>query len=470
MPNFTTKHTAAGLEAMTAAQVSGTPINLTHMAVGDGNGNPVTFTGAETALVREVYRSTINRVFKPDPSGDPARFSAELVVPASEGGFVMREVGVFDSDGTLFAIGNLPETYKPEASEGAFADTVVRLDFVASNADVVTVQADPSIAVASQQWVTNNVTAATLIPGGTTGQVLTKDSNADGDYIWQDATEANVIVQTIEETQTLADAQTTVTLAVVNTVGLAVYIEGVRIPQDSTADGWEPDGSDPAVLTLGKSYPAGTQLFAVQNEPAAGFPDALLRDQNLADVPDKALGRENLGVYSRAQTDQKAPAGMVAHFARNTAPAGWMKANGAAVSRSTYADLFNAIGTTFGAGNGVDTFNLPDLRGEFLRAWDDGRGVDAGRAFGSGQAFATAAPQTTTPSRILGDGSTDSLGSGATNPSAVGFVRPSKSGEGVTGSGHDSGGSGVDMDTRNAVTGDPETRPRNVALLACIKF
>ena len=83
---------------------------------------------------------------------------------------------------------------------------------------------------------------------------------------------------------------------------------------------------------------------------------------------------------------QATPPGAVMAFARNSAPDGWLKANGAAVSRSTYAALFAAIGTTFGSGNGSTTFNLPDLRGEFVRGWADNRSVDTGRAFGSAQA------------------------------------------------------------------------------------
>lgn len=79
------------------------------------------------------------------------------------------------------------------------------------------------------------------------------------------------------------------------------------------------------------------------------------------------------------------PPGAVIHFARDSAPTGWLKCNGAAVARTTYAALFAAIGTTWGAGDGVSTFNLPDLRGEFIRGWDDGRGVDSGRAFASFQ-------------------------------------------------------------------------------------
>ncbi|MFC2714728.1 MAG: phage tail protein, partial [Kingella denitrificans] len=79
------------------------------------------------------------------------------------------------------------------------------------------------------------------------------------------------------------------------------------------------------------------------------------------------------------------PSGTVLYFAGQTAPAGWLKANGAAVSRTAYAALFAAIGTTYGLGDGRSTFNLPDLRGEFLRGWDDGRGVDSPRPMGSAQ-------------------------------------------------------------------------------------
>ena len=82
---------------------------------------------------------------------------------------------------------------------------------------------------------------------------------------------------------------------------------------------------------------------------------------------------------------QAAPPGYAGYFAGTSAPAGWLKANGAALSRTLYADLFAAVGTTYGAGDGHSTFNLPDMRGEFVRGWDDGRGIDPGRVFGSVQ-------------------------------------------------------------------------------------
>lgn len=79
-------------------------------------------------------------------------------------------------------------------------------------------------------------------------------------------------------------------------------------------------------------------------------------------------------------------AGIIVFFAMPAAPLGYLKANGAAVSRTTYATLFAAIGTTFGAGDGTTTLNLPDVRGEFVHGWDDSRGVDGGSVLGSNQA------------------------------------------------------------------------------------
>lgn len=165
----------------------------------------------------------------------------------------------------------------------------------------------------------------------------------------------------------------------------------------------------------------------------------------------KFLHSGNIGDY--------APPGMVAYFARNTAPSGWLKANGAAVSRTTYAALFAAIGTTFGTGDGSTTFNLPDLRGEFLRGWDDGRGVDAGRGFGSSQGDAIRNITGSLVSALLDS----AVGNGAfsnTYPSS----QPSGGGTAVNYK------MSVTFDASRVVPTANENRPRNVALLACIKF
>jgi microcystin-dependent protein len=137
------------------------------------------------------------------------------------------------------------------------------------------------------------------------------------------------------------------------------------------------------------------------------------------------------------------PTGQVAYFAMNTAPTGYLKANGAAISRSTYSVLFTAIGTTFGVGDGSTTFNVPDLRGEFMRGWDDARGVDSGRTLGSTQS--------------------DQLKSHTHTYIASNLDNTDKGGGG--------GRANTNGYTENTgATGGTETRPRNIALLACIKF
>jgi microcystin-dependent protein len=161
--------------------------------------------------------------------------------------------------------------------------------------------------------------------------------------------------------------------------------------------------------------------------------------------------------------------GQVVYFARNTAPEGWLKCNGATISRTTYAELFNAIGTTFGAGDGESTFQLPDLRGEFIRGWDDGRGVDSGRAFGVSQGDSTKRPNTSFTTNNQGNHNHATLSSGGT------FGHQSKAGDGPSaiwsrGPGNSVTSSGGSHTHTITGGGDPETRPKNVSLLSCIKY
>ena len=108
---------------------------------------------------------------------------------------------------------------------------------------------------------------------------------------------------------------------------------------------------------------------------------------NTADEADKLKTQRLINgiAFDGTKDINVTPAGAVQYFAMTKAPTGWIKANGATLSRTLYANLFAAIGTTFGAGDGKTTFNIPDLRGEFLRAWDDDRGIDMSRGFGSFQ-------------------------------------------------------------------------------------
>lgn len=199
-------------------------------------------------------------------------------------------------------------------------------------------------------------------------------------------------------------------------------------------------------------------------------------------LDDGSVTNYKVGVISAIQRlvrDQQfwSPGDIKGTLASGAVPSGWLPADGRLVSRSLYASLFAAIGTTYGAGDGSTNFALPDLRGEFLRGWDDGRGVDASRGLGTPQGWTTGRPKTTNPVRItdagvgllpLQDGS--GTGSITGSPGQIGFGRATKSGQNNTSDATDASGAGIQIDVVNLVDGDPETRPRNVAVRWLIKI
>lgn len=152
------------------------------------------------------------------------------------------------------------------------------------------------------------------------------------------------------------------------------------------------------------------------------------------------------------------PAGTVIYTARTTAPTGYLKANGAAISRTTYATLFAAIGTLYGIGDGSTTFNLPDLRGEFVRGFDDGRGVDTGRTMGSNQA-----QNYQSHNHLVSDPGHSHTYQSATSGQEV----IEGSGRAVQAYTENTSSQTTGITIQN--NGGTETRPRNIALLGCIK-
>lgn len=152
--------------------------------------------------------------------------------------------------------------------------------------------------------------------------------------------------------------------------------------------------------------------------------------------------------------------GVVAFYPKTTAPTGWLKANGAAVSRTTYSALFAAIGTAFGVGNGTTTFNVPDLRGEFIRGLDDGRGVDTGRTLSNSAQASQNLSHTHTMDSQGAHTHTGAIVAG------TGWYNP---GDGPNGRNGSTGSAGAHTHTV-AASGGTEARPRNIALLACIKY
>ena len=178
------------------------------------------------------------------------------------------------------------------------------------------------------------------------------------------------------------------------------------------------------------------------------------------------------------------PVGTVIWYASTSIPTGYLMCDGSAVSRSTYASLFAVIGTTYGAGDGSNTFLIPDLRGEFIRGFDNGKGTDNGRSFASLQSddqksHTHTATVTTSSTSLTGTitkiSESFNHGGGATGV----FTKTGGIDVWGTPSGVDTspaGGVSFDGTHTHTVTptiqntGGTETRPRNVALLACIKY
>ncbi len=218
------------------------------------------------------------------------------------------------------------------------------------------------------------------------------------------------------------------------------------------------DGSANAsiVTTIAGNAPTATKLATARTINGVAFDGSANITVTAAANGGNADTVEGKHASDFAVATSGIPPGAVMHFAMTTPPTGWLKANGAAVSRTTYTALFAAIGTTFGAGDGSTTFNLPDLRGEFVRGYDDGRGVDSGRAFGSSQADAL--------QNITG---TFSVSAGDSTHVSGAF---SQSGS-FAGNGREPQPNFIiNFDASRVARTANETRPRNIALLACIKY
>ncbi|MXO72865.1 phage tail protein [Alteraurantiacibacter buctensis] len=214
-------------------------------------------------------------------------------------------------------------------------------------------------------------------------------------------------------------------------------IDGVNI-----AEGCSPAGLNNAI----RSIMAAVKAWATGSVTATGLTMTTARLLGRSTSGTGAIEEISIGSGlsmsggTLSATAASTLTGEIKTWPTNSAPAGYLECSGAAVSRTTYSALFAVIGTTFGSGDGSTTFNLPNLRGEFVRGWDNGRGVDSGRAFGSAQSDELEAHTHT-----------------YSTPTTVGAGYPGGSGGGF-GGGYSTGS-----------TGGTETRPRNIALMYIIK-
>ncbi|WP_421780718.1 phage tail protein [Kiloniella litopenaei] len=168
--------TEKGHAKLINALALGQSVNLSQYAVGTGeNDGPYNPVETQTALKGEVWRHGINQIIR--DQNDPTRMEIEAVIPQNVGNWTIRELGIFDSDNELFAVGNFPDTFKPSLGDGAAGDLLLRTIIKTGNADQVELKIDPSIVLATRSYVINALEAHS------------SDPNAHADFLRRNRTD-----------------------------------------------------------------------------------------------------------------------------------------------------------------------------------------------------------------------------------------------------------------------------------------
>lgn len=156
---MTTKYfailTNQGAARLANATALGTKLNITQMAVGDGNGTLPTPDPAQTKLINQTRIAPINSLGV--DANDAGQIIAEQIIPENEGGFFIREIGLYDDAGILIAVANCPETYKPLLAEGSGRTQTIRMILVVSSSSAITLKIDPSVVLATRKYVDDAV-------------------------------------------------------------------------------------------------------------------------------------------------------------------------------------------------------------------------------------------------------------------------------------------------------------------------
>lgn len=176
MATYKTYVTDVGAAKIINAQLNGTKVKIASFVAGDGGGNEVNPSPAQTALVNEVYSGPIASATIDDENSLIVVY--ESAVPSSVGNFYIREVGLKDEEGDLIAVGNYPESYKPIATSGSTTDLIVKMKIQVSNTDAINFKIDPTAAIASRDYVDKNVASAE----GRLTQQLAQTINKDEFY------------------------------------------------------------------------------------------------------------------------------------------------------------------------------------------------------------------------------------------------------------------------------------------------
>ena len=426
---FYTLLTDIGAAKLASAAALGVPLKITHMAVGDGGGVLPTPDAKQTALVNEKRRAALNMLYI-DPQNS-SQIIAEQVIPENEGGWWIREVGLFDESGALIAVGNCPESYKPQLAEGSGRTQTVRMVLITSSTDNITLKIDPAVVLATRKYVddkalelkvyVDDLMAKHLAAPDPHSQYAPKESPtftgtpkaptpAAGNNTTQLATTAFVqaaLTALINGAPATLDTLKEIAVAINNDPKFSTTINNalaLKAPLSSPALTGTPTAPTAAqsvnntqiattafvksaIAGMVGSAPAALDTLnelaaALGNDPnfATTMLNALAGKQPLDNTLTNLSGKDVAGLltYLGLGEGSALPVGVPVPWPSATPPTGWLKCNGAAFSAEEYPELAKAYPTN----------KLPDLRGEFIRGWDDGRGIDEGRILLSCQSFA----------------------------------------------------------------------------------
>lgn len=453
--------TAIGEAKLANATALGTTLQLTKMAVGDGNGATPIPNRTQTALVHENRRAPLNTLFV-DPA-NASQIVAEQIIPEDIGGWWIRELGLYDAAGDLCAVANCPDTYKPVLASGSGRTQIIRMVLIVANTSAVELKIDPSVVLATRghvdQTMAAHATATDPHPQYATDADLAAHNaaadphpqyltSAEGDAKVAAAVAALVAsspasLDTLDELAAALGDDPNFATTIINALAgkaakattLAGYgildalthiASGQPLPAQNIGPIWHDDYN--GLLTW--------QVFNSNGASYTGYASVLVGSLLLDTQSTTRAGYVKSGVQNLSKTAYAALRAWAMHNGILVAVGAWQ------AGQIVCAD--NADGTTF---------RVYDVRGEFLRAWDDARGADPSRAFGTWQ----------NGTHITGDTGTAPATHGIGNLSQCN-VDPS-----------DGGvrdlyyvGTGVTAVSDTAFWG--RVRPRNTALLASIKF
>lgn len=342
--------TNVGAAKLANATALGAQVEITQMAVGDGNGVLPTPNPAQTALVHELRRKPLNSL-SIDPN-NANQIIAEQVIPEDEGGWWIREIGLFDKDGDMIAVANCAETYKPQLQEGSGRVQVVRMILIVSSTAAVTLKIDPSVVLATRKYVDDQIIQVkSYVDQKMAAHVAAADPHKQYAPKESPALTGRPTAPTAEG----KDSSTQIANTAFVQAAIAALVGSSPEALDTLNELAAALGNDPNFATTVTNSLAGK----------------MDKSANGSDIENVSVFLQNLGLGEGSAL----PVGVPVPWPSETPPTGWLKCNGAPFSAEEYPKLAKAYPTN----------KLPDLRGEFLRGWDDGRGVDSGRALMSAQ-------------------------------------------------------------------------------------